>query len=63
VEPEGFTKIMRDNIELLARQVVRVDARLEFAAEPQQVEVTASVGVITTESPTIADSKSGRTQF
>jgi hypothetical protein len=51
VEAEGFNKLVRDNIELLARQIVRVDARLEVAAEAQQVEVTASVGVITTESP------------
>ncbi len=61
VEAAGFQKLNRTDVELLARQTVRVDARLEVgAAESQQVEVTASVGVITTDSPTVADSKSGR---
>jgi Carboxypeptidase regulatory-like domain len=61
VEAAGFSKLVRDEIELLARQIVRVDARLEVeAAAGQEVNVTASVGVIVTESPTIADSKSGR---
>ena len=61
VEAAGFQKLNRTDVELLARQTVRVDARLEVgAAESQQIEVTASVGVITTDSPTVADSKSGR---
>jgi hypothetical protein len=61
VEAAGFQKLNRTDVELLARQTIRVDARLEVgAAESQQVEVTASVGVITTDSPTLADSKSGR---
>jgi len=61
VEAAGFSKLVRDEIELLARQIVRVDARLEVeAAAGQEINVTASVGVIVTESPTIADSKSGR---
>ncbi len=61
IEASGFGKLVKENIELLARQTVRVDARLEVgAAAGQEIEVTASVGVITTDSPTIADSKSGR---
>jgi hypothetical protein len=61
VEAAGFQKLSRTDVELLARQTVRVDARLEVgAAESQEIQVTASVGVITTDSPTVADSKSGR---
>src|SRR5262249_48262746 len=61
VEAMGFSRLVRDEIELLARQIVRIDARLDVeAATSQQIDVTASVGVIVTESPTIADSKSGR---
>jgi hypothetical protein len=61
VEAVGFQKLTRTDLELLARQTVRVDVRLEVgAAESQEMLVTASVGVITTDSPTVADSKSGR---
>src|SRR5262245_38560657 len=61
VEAAGFQKLSRTDVELLARQTARVDARLEVgAAESQEIQVTESVGVITTDSPTIADSKSGR---
>ncbi|MEW5978762.1 MAG: TonB-dependent receptor [Acidobacteriota bacterium] len=60
-EATGFQRQNRKDIELLARQTVRLDVRLEVgAAESQEIEVTDSVGVITTETPTIADSKSGR---
>ena len=58
VELSGFGKTVRE-IELLARQTARVDVRLEAAAAAERIEVTAS-NVITTETPTIADSKSGR---
>ena len=54
----GFGKFVRE-AELLARQIVRVDAHLETASMSAQVDVVAS-GAITTETPTIADSKSGR---
>jgi hypothetical protein len=60
VETSGFSKSNKEDIELLARQVVRVDIRLEVAASTEQVEVTDVVGVINTESPSITDSKSGR---
>ena len=61
VEAVGFQKLTRTDLELLARQTVRVDVRLEVgAAESQEMLVTASAGVITTDSPTVADSKSGR---
>jgi Carboxypeptidase regulatory-like domain len=61
VEAAGFQKLGRTDIELLARQTIRLDVRLEVgAAESQEIQVTASVGVITTDSSTLADSKSGR---
>ncbi len=54
----GFNAESKD-AELLARETVRVDARLQVATASEAVEVTAR-NVITTDSPTIADSKSGR---
>ncbi len=54
----GFAKSTR-SVELLARQIARVDAKLETAATVEKVEIVAT-SPITTESPTIADSKSGR---
>ena len=58
VESSGFARLTRE-VELLARQIVRVDARLETAATSQSVDINASTA-ITTETATIADSKSGR---
>src|SRR5262245_32168150 len=40
VESSGFGKLTRE-VELLARQIVRVDARLETAATSQSVDITA----------------------
>ncbi len=54
----GFGKFVRET-ELLARQVARVDVRVETAAVSAQVDII-STGAITTETPTISDSKSGR---
>lgn len=58
IAASGFAKFVRE-VELLARQIARIDARIETAAMSAQVDVVAS-GAITTETPTIADSKSGR---
>lgn len=61
VEMPGFKKFVARNVELLARQIVRVDIKLEVgAASGEAVDVIASVPVITTDSATVADSKSGR---
>src|SRR5262249_48007870 len=46
-------------VDLLARQIVRVDARLELAATSENVEVAAAHPVIETESTTVSNSKSG----
>ncbi len=54
----GFGKFARET-ELLARQIARIDVRMETAAMSAQVDII-STGAITTETPTIADSKSGR---
>lgn len=58
IEAKGFAKSTR-SVELLARQIVRIDVRVETAATTERVEILAT-SPITTESPTIADSKSGR---
>jgi hypothetical protein len=61
IDAEWFTNSTVKTVELLARQTVRVDTRLEIGVlEGGRIDVTASIGVITTESATIADSKSGR---
>ena len=54
----GFAK-MAKSVELLARQTVRVDLRLDTATTTELIEVVAN-SAITSETPTIADSKSGR---
>ncbi len=54
----GFAKYARET-ELLARQIARVDIKVETAAMNAQVDIIAT-GAITTETPTISDSKSGR---
>src|SRR5215510_10365618 len=58
VSASGFAQANRE-IELLARQVARVDIRMEAAATKASVEITAS-NAINSETPTITDSKSGR---
>ena len=60
-EKPGFAVVSRGPVTLLARDIVRLDVRLEVAANTHQtVDVIADAGVIQTEVPTIADSKSGR---
>ena len=60
VDAAGFRKQTTGDIELLARQIARFDFRLEVGSvTSEQVSVTAAT-VISTESPTVADSKSGR---
>ncbi len=57
---DGFAPASRGPISLLARQVARMDVRLEIeAGAGETIEVTAT-GVIQTDVPTIEDSKSGR---
>ncbi len=58
IEHSGFRKSLVKSIELRAREVVRVDSRLEVAAAVAEVVVTTSRQVITTDSATIVDSKS-----
>ncbi|MFN0122609.1 MAG: carboxypeptidase regulatory-like domain-containing protein [Blastocatellia bacterium] len=58
VSVTGFGKATR-TLELLARQIARVDIRLEPATTTERVDIVAT-SPITVESPTISDSKSGR---
>src|SRR5262245_31268600 len=59
-EMQGFRQKAVEGIDLLARQTVRVNIELEVGTLGEIVEVTESVGVITTDTPTISDSISGR---
>jgi hypothetical protein len=54
----GFADQTRQ-VELLARQTIRVDVQLPIAGAREQVEVVGSAGVIETERATIDNSKSG----
>jgi hypothetical protein len=54
----GFAEQTRQ-IELLARQTVRVDLQLQIAGTREQVQVVGTAGVIETERATIDNSKSG----
>ncbi len=58
IEHSGFRKTLTKDVTLRAREVVRVDARLELAAAVAEVVVSSSHQVITTDVATIADSKS-----
>lgn len=55
---DGFADMSRD-IELLARQVVRVDLQMTIAGTAERIEVTAATPVIETERPAIESSMSG----
>lgn len=54
----GFADRVRET-DLLARQTVRVDARLEVAASSAEVDVVAQGAVVETERATLDNSKSG----
>ncbi|HML16955.1 MAG TPA: carboxypeptidase regulatory-like domain-containing protein [Bryobacteraceae bacterium] len=54
---EGFTTAIVNQLELTARQTLRVDVNLTVAAQAQSVEVTASAQSVNTENATLADSK------
>ena len=58
VEHTGFQKLIAKGVELRAREIVRVDARLELAGAATEVMVTGVAQVITTDQATIMDSKS-----
>src|SRR5262245_6941306 len=58
VSASGFAQASRE-IDLLARQVARVDVRMETAATKASVDIIAS-NAINSETPTVTDSKSGR---
>ena len=58
IELSGFARFEQE-MELLARQTLRVDARLNVAGAEERVEVSATAAVIQTENATIDTSKSG----
>jgi len=58
IENGGFRKFVTQNVVVRAREVMRVDARLEVGAAATEVLVTEARQVITTDAPTLVDSKS-----
>ncbi|PYU97135.1 MAG: hypothetical protein DMG10_31500, partial [Acidobacteria bacterium] len=61
MEQPGFQTVTRSNLQLLARQTVRVDGVMPLLAQAQIVEVnTAAVAPIATEVSNIAETKLGR---
>ncbi len=54
---EGFTTAVVKQMELAARQSLRINVNLAVAAQAQSVEVTASAASVNTENATLADSK------
>jgi hypothetical protein len=58
IELAGFATFEQE-VELLARQTVRVDARLNVAGTEERIEVSAAAAVIQTENATLDTSKSG----
>lgn len=54
---EGFTKAVVNQLELTARQTLRVDVNLAVATQTQTVEVNAAAEAVNTENATLADSK------
>jgi len=55
---EGFSSAVIDQIELSARQALRVDVKLTVAAQSQTVEVTAARTIINTENGTLSNAES-----
>ncbi len=60
IENSGFRKAVTKDVVLRAREVARVDARLEIAAAAAEVVVTTSRQVIQTDLATVVDSKSNQ---
>ena len=58
VSIQGFQDNVRE-VEMLARQVVRVDVQLQVAGTSERVEVRGTQPVIETDRPTIGHSRSG----
>jgi hypothetical protein len=58
VENTGFRKFAAQGVTVRAREVVRVDARLEVGGAATEVLVTEARQVITTDTPALVDSKS-----
>ncbi len=58
VENSGFRTEVTKNVVVRAREIARVDARLELGGTATEVLVTAARQVITTDQATIVDSKS-----
>ena len=54
---EGFSRAIVNQVELTARQNLRVDVSLAVAAQSQSVEVNASAVAVNTENATLSDSK------
>ena len=54
---QGFATALVDQIELAARQALRVDVKLSVAAQSLSVEVNASAVGVNTENATLSDSK------
>ncbi len=53
----GFASAVVDQVELTARQDIRLDLKLALAATSQQVEVVAEAAAVNTENATLTDSK------
>jgi hypothetical protein len=61
MQQPGFQKFTRPNLELLARQTVRVDGVMQLLSQAQTVEVSAEAAApIATEVSNIAETKLGR---
>jgi len=54
---EGFARAIVNQVELIARQNLRVDISMTVAAQAQTVEVNASALAVNTENATLSDSK------
>jgi len=60
IEAAGFSTAEFDNVPLLARETKRIDARLSLGATTQAVDVSsAAVAVITTDTSSLATTKTG----
>jgi Carboxypeptidase regulatory-like domain len=55
---KGFAGAIVDHLELASRQTLRVDVKLNVAAQVQAIEVSASAAAVNTENATLEDSKS-----
>ena len=57
-EAQGFNEFVSQNLQVMARDVRRIDIRMELGAVASKIDVTSEVALIETETTRIGDTRS-----